>query len=357
MAMNTSLLSALAKRLPEPVVSPARTVLRAPAVLLHQRIVPRAFGLRVRHVSGPRDISYASDEVLAISVVRDGELHIAAFLDHHLALGVRHIVLLDNGSTDRTVEVARSYDRVTILRTDAPYAHYENVMKRYLARRFSRGRWNLMVDVDERFDYPFSATVPLPAVIRYLNRHGYTAVVAHMLDLFPNGVLRDLAGAPEGHPEDSHDRYDLASIRARPYRWGNPGDHRIKEYKGGIRHALFGIDCGLTKAPLVRVDGEIEIFVGWHHTRRACIADFDCVLRHYPFAGFHSKVRDAVDTGRYGQFSQYYRMYRDVLRARPDAPMSNRHAHRYRDAEALLEQGFLVASERFARWAREEARS
>ena len=30
----------------------------------------------------------------------------------------------------------------------------ENTMKRYLAERFSRGRWNLCADIDELFDYP-----------------------------------------------------------------------------------------------------------------------------------------------------------------------------------------------------------
>ena len=29
-------------------------------------------------------------------------------------------------------------------------------MKRYLAERFSPGRWNLCADIDELSDYPFS---------------------------------------------------------------------------------------------------------------------------------------------------------------------------------------------------------
>jgi hypothetical protein len=37
-----------------------------------------------------------------------------------------------------------------------PSNKYENTMKRYLAERFSPGRWNLCADIDELFDYPFS---------------------------------------------------------------------------------------------------------------------------------------------------------------------------------------------------------
>lgn len=343
--------AAAERLLPGPLFRALRGAARGSRAAVEQHLAPRLFGARVRHVAGPERIDYGPDEVLAISIVRDGEAHLASFLEHHLALGVRHLVLLDNGSVDRTVEIARGYDRVTVLRTDAPYGRYENVMKRYLARRFSRGRWNLMVDVDERFDYPFSDAVPLRSLLGYLNRHGYTAVVAHMLDRFPDGTLSELAATPEGRIEDAHPLFDTSAVRARGYRWGVPGHPGIREYKGGIRHAVFGIDCGLTKAPLVRVDDRVDLFVGWHHTRNARIADFDALLLHYPFVGFHGKVRDAVESSRYGEFSRFYAQYWERLQAEPGRRTATPAARRFRSAEALLEEGFLAASGRFVRWA------
>src|SRR5688572_5792581 len=108
------------------------------------RLRPLILRATVRHLHGPRKISYAMDELIVLCMVRNGELHVKSFIEHHQALGVKHIVLLDNGSTDQTVELARTFERITILQTMRPYRKYETVMKRYLVRRFSEGRWNLM---------------------------------------------------------------------------------------------------------------------------------------------------------------------------------------------------------------------
>ena len=45
--------------------------------------------------------------------------------------------------------------------------------------------WVLCVDIDELFDYPFRREIPTVDLLRYLNRCGFTAVVAQLLDLFP----------------------------------------------------------------------------------------------------------------------------------------------------------------------------
>jgi glycosyltransferase involved in cell wall biosynthesis len=336
--------------LPEPQVERIRAAVRRARALLEQRVAPRLFGLRVRHVSGPERVEYGPDEVLAICIVRDGEAQLAEFLDHHFRLGVRHVVLLDNGSVDRTVEIARGYDRVTVLRTAARYSRYENVMKRYLARRFSTGRWNLMVDVDERFDYPFSGALPLRSLLEYLDRRGFTAVVSHMLDMFPDAPLSALAEAPRGPLAEAHPYFDAAAVRRERFRWG-PAPQGVQEFRGGIRDVLFGTNNGLTKEALVRVDPAIELFVGWHHVRNARIADLTCVLLHYPFAEFHAKVGEALRSDRYGRFSIHYRRYLERLERDPGARLRGPAAERFRSAEALLENGFLVASDEFLAWA------
>jgi hypothetical protein len=88
---------------------------------------PGVVRLGVRHVHGPRRIAYSTDEVIGLCVVRNGELHIRSFLNHHFGLGVKHVVLLLNQSTDRTAAIATEYCNVTVLRADCPYQRYENV--------------------------------------------------------------------------------------------------------------------------------------------------------------------------------------------------------------------------------------
>ena len=43
-----------------------------------------------------------------VTIARDEMLRLPDYLRHHRAIGIRHFLIVDNGSTDRTAEVARS---------------------------------------------------------------------------------------------------------------------------------------------------------------------------------------------------------------------------------------------------------
>ncbi len=142
-------------------------------------------GFNVEHLHGPKEISYAENELIVLCLVRDGLPWVKSFIEHYFSLGVKHIVFLDNDSTDDTVGACSHYDGVTVLRTKAPFRVHEGDMRQYLVDRFGKGRWTLSVDIDEFFDYPFSGVVALGSLLGYLNNKSYTAVMARMLDMFP----------------------------------------------------------------------------------------------------------------------------------------------------------------------------
>lgn len=313
---------------------------------------PAILRLTVRHISGARRIDYALDEVVAICVVRNGELHVRSFLDHHFALGVKHVVLLLNDSTDQTATIAAAYPDVTLLRTGRPYAQYETVMKRYLARRFSAARWNLCVDIDELFDYPGSSELPLRAVLAYLNDHDYTAVVAQMLDMFADGPLGQIRSRPEDRLRDVYPFYDVSRIRKEDYIWSRLANSEVMLHWGGIREQVFRTNNGLTKAPLVKCEPGIETFVNWHHVNGATVADFTCVLLHYPFVEtFVAKVEDAVATRRYGRYTtREYGGYWDQIRHGAAIVLRQPTARRLGEVDELLADGFLVAGPSFRAW-------
>jgi len=303
----------------------------------------------VRHIAGPKSIDYSLDELLAICVVRNGSPHIKQYIEHHFKMGVRHIVFLDNGSTDDTIAIASSYSDVTVLRTDCPYQFYENVMKRYLIKRFSKNRWNLCVDIDERFDYPYSNELPLKSLLAYLNRHSYTAVVTHMLDLFSSNPTDERQWNQDQPVEDICNFYDISDIEKADYRWGTLSNRDVKMHFGGIRRTLFGTRNGLTKAAMVFLDEEIEPFFLWHHAKNSRLAAFTCLRRHYPFAGaFYEKVVEAVETGRYGSFTtREYQKYLQGLSQDPPPCKKLETARKYGNVNALVDEGFLVVSEEY----------
>ena len=50
----------------------------------------------IRHISGPKRINYDKNEAVVTCLVRNGDYYIESFIKHYFALGVKHIILLDN---------------------------------------------------------------------------------------------------------------------------------------------------------------------------------------------------------------------------------------------------------------------
>ena len=308
--------------------------------------------LRIHHVSGPSTIERARRTCWPITVVRNGAFYLESFIEHHRRLGIEHFVVLDNGSSDDTLPYLRRQDDVTLLRTAVPYKTYENLMKRYLVRRYSTAKWNLFVDIDELFDYPGSDRLDLRGFLGYLEHHGHTAVAAQMLDLFPAGPI---AATPADVGADigaAFPYFDISDISKRPYEFDTDPASTLTYHRGGIRRTVFGSENGLTKAPLIFLDDRIETFVAWHHVRRADFADVTGVIRHYPFnRAFHEKAEEAARSGRYGLGASHeYRAYWAVLADEPELTLRRANARRYEGVDQLLELGFLQASDRYWRW-------
>jgi hypothetical protein len=226
-------------------------------------------------------------------------------------------------------------------------------MKRYLAERFSAGRWNLCADIDELFEYPLRDRVPLPECLAYLNARDFSIVVAQMLDLFSGEPLADVVSAPGDRLWDKFPYYDLQAMDTPRYEWSGCRWPAVRMHWGGIRRQVFGTSNGLTKAALVRMDGCVKPFVEWHHAVGGTVADVTCVLKHYPFVGgFVEKVREAVRTSRYGRTTTAeYEAYARALEANPRLTLRRPSAQRFAGLQPLIDSGFLVVSDEYRRWA------
>jgi hypothetical protein len=315
-------------------------------------IRPHLLHGKIRHLHGPTEVEYGPHELLVITVVRNGALYVDSFMQHYKTLGVAHCVFLDNASSDGTVDRLCAHPGVTVLQTEAPYDRFENTMKRYLAERFSSGRWNLCADIDELFDYPFSTELPLGGLLGYLNHRGFTAVACQMLDMFSEVPLASLDSTPEDRLKDKYTWYDISDVDRRAYEWSTLSSPAIRMHWGGIRRTVFGTGNALTKAALVRMDGRVKPFVQWHHATGAVVADISCVLMHYPFVStFPEKVADAVRTGRYGKTTtDEYRAYARALTRDPMLGFKRASARRFTGLEPLMADDFLVVSDEYRQW-------
>src|SRR5215210_5050787 len=254
----------------------------APHGLVLERAQKWILHFNTEHVHGPEEVPYAEDELVVVCLIWNGRPYVKSFVEHYLSMGVKHLFFLDNGSTDGTVEALKGYENVTVLQTALPYKEYKYLFKQYLIERFGKkGRWCLCVDIDELFDYPYSDIVELGSLLGYLNGNSYTAVVAQMLDMFPEEPLSGREGNLEDEPlKERHRFYDISNIsrrsnKRRHYRHNNTLENDdIVMFSSGIRGAIFGDNRTLlTKHPLMFLDGKVKpLHPGTHWVANAKIA-------------------------------------------------------------------------------------
>ncbi|TVP45850.1 MAG: glycosyltransferase family 2 protein [Gemmatimonadales bacterium] len=306
------------------------------------------FPLGIRHLSGPRRVDVGEEELVVVCMVRDGAVYLDTFLEHYRQLGASHMVLLDNGSRDETVDRAAGQPDVTLLRTHAPYRNHKVIAKRCLVSRYGVSNWVLCVDIDELFDYPLRHRCPLPAFLAYLNGGGFSAVVAHLLDMFPRGPL---LRAPEPWRQ-THRFYDLSSISRQPYRkkYGErnrTATDRIEVLYGGIRDLRFGVQPMLTKHPL-QFPGRGVRFVNSHNVHGARVADVSAALLHFKYVeGFTEYAETAVTERSFFRDSLEYRSYLEALRADPDLDLWSPSARELHSVDQLANEGFLVVPDTY----------
>lgn len=310
---------------------------------------------RVREIKGPAGAPPGPDEVVVVSVMRNGLPWLHTFFTHHRQLGARHFVVLDNGSTDGTVEYLMAQDDVLLLTSAAPYQHYENTFKRYLCDRYASGRWCLFVDVDELLAYPGMERRSLDQLARFTHEQGFNGVVTQMLDLFADGPMSEM---PEGSGQDIrticrlYETQDIERGAYLPHESTAVPDGIVK-HAGGVRRRVFGTNNNLTKVSLFFNGEDLVPFYIWHHVRNARLADFTVALLHFPFnRQYRAKVLEAASSGRYGWVTtDEYRGYASVMRDNPGLVLVSPASRRYEGPEQLVAEGFLQASAAFAAWA------
>ena len=318
--------------------------------------------LSVKHLHGPKKIAYAPDELVVVCIVRNGRPYIKAFIDHHLSLGVKHIVFLDNGSDDDTVAFARDHERVTVIQSKLPYKKYEGAMIQYLISRFGKGRWSLYLDIDELFDYPFSDIVSLNSLLRYLNEKSYTAVVTQVLDMFADRALSSQVRQKDEPLKDLYAFYDLSNIKRNDYKRGSNvvANDDIKRYRDGIRTTLFDVPFALTNHRLIFANGEVRPAAsgrGLHRLENARLADLSCVLYHYKLVdGFREWAARVVREESYNPelMLRHYKRYLEVVEQNPGIKIRQATARELGSVNDLVDDGFLVVSEEYRKWAEAE---
>jgi glycosyltransferase involved in cell wall biosynthesis len=290
-----------------------------------------------------------SDEILAVIGLRDEFPRLLQVLAHHRRLGVDRFLIIDNGSTDGSLEFLIDQPDTIVWRTDASYraANCGAVWWDLLLRRHAQGNWCLVIDADEYFIFPNWETRRLRDLCTELDARKVTCYPAVFLDMYGPGRLSDSVIEPGRDLLDMFRFFDRNWYRRQR---GLAGPRRnLLNHWGGVRARIFG-DRGLgsyllDKVPLFRHQPGDVLLSGNHWTNRpsAEISDGRGVLLHFKYdAGFAALIAREVERGEHAGAARAYRLIADELQVDADPQFFDPiYSVRYENSEQLLRFGIM----------------
>jgi hypothetical protein len=116
---------------------------------------------------------------------------IEGFLEHYRALGVKHFLVVDNGSDDGSAEMLQAQPDVSLWVTRASYrqSRFGVEWLTWLQIKYGHNHWCLTVDADEFLVFSGYPTKDLNALTTHLDQQGQRVFGALMLDLYPDGPI------------------------------------------------------------------------------------------------------------------------------------------------------------------------
>lgn len=195
-----------------------------------------------------------SGDVLLFATVFNEAIRLPYFLEYYRNLGVSHFLIVDNGSSDGSVEWLQNQSDVSIWQTEASYkrSRFGVDWITALQSKYGVGHWCLVVDVDEFLVYPYCDTRPLPALTDWLDASGVRAFGTLLLDMYPKGKVVDAVYSAGQNPIEICEWFDAGNYTyEQNHLFGNLW------IQGGVRSRVFFSETpksapALNKVPLVK---------------------------------------------------------------------------------------------------------
>ena len=317
-------------------------------------------------------------EVLALTVARDEALRLPDMLASARRLGVDRMIVVDNGSTDATRQIARAAGADLVL-AEGDYAasRYGVDWTNAVLDCVARGHWVLVLDADEQLVFPGSLRSGMKALTAHLDAIGSEALPTVMLDLFPPGPLGRCAYRPGTPLADTACLFEPPALRHEPIEGFPPalayGGIRERLFfpeavpgRPGrwLRQRLFNLGARLpwlrahpgfarlapprspavTKIPLLRWREGAALQASTHRLAPMRLAEDQPsgVLLHFKFLqDFHARALDAVTRGAHWDGSREYRRYLERIVAEPGFTLASPRAQPYAGPEHLVALGLM----------------
>jgi glycosyltransferase involved in cell wall biosynthesis len=303
-----------------------------------------------------REIPHGTKEIRAFLVVRNEMLRLPATLHHHRSLGVNRFFVLDNGSTDGTLDYLRGEPDVHAFSTSSSYAesNYGLTWTNELLDVFGSGHWTLTIDADEQFIFPHWERIALPQFCSFLDCLGAEAVPCLLLDMYPGVAIRDARHDPARPLLESCSYFDRM-----PYQMRRVNLCPYFEISGGVRERIF-VQNGaqfhpptISKVPLVRWKRGLQFLSSTHHLSDVKLAPILATLLHFKFlSDFHERAQTEVARGEHFENAREYRVYLQMCRENGRATLMCDRSEKFRGSTQLVALNLMSSPKPYEDWLR-----
>ena len=291
-----------------------------------------------------RPVPQGGAEIRAFLVVRNEALRLPDNLRHHRALGVSRFFVVDNGSSDGTVEFLLAQPDVHLFSTSGSFASSGFGMDwiNGLLDAHGDGHWTLTVDADELLAYPGFESVALPRVCAHLDHLDAQGLFCMLLDMYADGPLRDIGYRAGDSLLAACPWFDPA-----PYRTVQAAAFPHVQLYGGVRERVFGFSGAVTptlsKVPLVRWRAGMRFLLCTHALTPIRLAQMTGALLHFKFLDdFHSRAMTEAARGEHFAGGLEYKLYAELLARNPALTLRDPNSVRLQDSRQLVEMGLMA---------------
>lgn len=269
-------------------------------------------------------------DILLFSTQRNEQVRLPFFLNYYREMGVNHFLIVDNASSDGSVDYLADQPDVSVWQSAHSYrrSRFGVDWLNWLQRKYAHGHWALVVDPDEFLVYPFCDTRPIRALTDWLDASSIKSFPAMLLDMYPKGRIDEQPYRAGQDPLEIATWFDSGNYTiSRNRRFGNLW------IQGGPRARVFFPEVpekapALNKIPLVKWDRRYAYVSSTHMLLpRGLNLVYDewggekasGVLLHTKFLDtFTVKAAEELTRKQHYAASVEYRAYAERLTENPD---------------------------------------